>query len=227
MIRYVWFFLSVVLFFACGQREFNTDFAAHKKQVYQQAMQNGDAEVATQALYDILATSPDEVRWTDSLALLYVQQRAYNQAIKVSQQKLNSYPQDTLMLKIQALSYKALDNNKAALQAYEKLYSLTQNIYHLYEISTIQYSMTRLQECLQTAQNLHQHPRLEEAKVNLTFDKRKQVVPLKAAIFNIQGVVAKDMNKIPEATSFFEQALSVFSDFELAKGNLADLSLRK
>lgn len=223
MIRYILFFM-VLCFAACQQGEFNSELAAHKKQVYRQAMQNSDAKVATQALYDILAINPRETQWVDSLALLYVQQGAYNQAIRVSQQKLTAHPQDTLMLKVQALSYKALNDNKAALKAYEQLHSLTKNVYHLYEISTIQYSMTRLQECLQTAQNIHQHPDLNTAKVNLTFNKNNQIVPLKAAVFNIQGVVAKDMNKLPEATSFFEQALSVFSDFELAKGNLAGLN---
>ena len=186
-------------------------------------MQNGDYEVATQAIYDILATQPSENAWRDSLALLYAQQKAYPQALKISEQQTAQNPNDTLMLKVQALAHKALGNPKKSLEVYEKLYPLTKNVYHLYEIATIQYSMTRLQECLITAQSLHQHEGLGEARIHLNFNQQNQVVPLKAAVYNIQGVVAKDLDKQTEARTFFEQALKIAPDFALAKGNLDEL----
>jgi len=215
---------AVLFCCACGEANFKADLAAHKKEVYRQAKQNGDANIAIQALYDILVVEPSAEHWQDSIALLYVQQKAYPQAIQVSGQRLETAPQDTLMLKVQAISYKALGDSKNALKAYEKLYPLTQNIYHLYEIATTQYGMTRLQECLQTAQSIHQHPELKKAKVNLNFNQQNQVVPLKAATYNIQGVIAKDLDKKSEAKTLFEQALQVFPDFALAKGNLKEIN---
>jgi len=220
--RYLLFFIGLS-FFACNQGNFKSEFSDHKKEVYRQAMQTGDYEVATQAIYDILATQPSQTVWRDSLALLYVQQKAYSQALKISEQQMLSNPNDTLMLKVQALSHKALGNPKKSLEAYETLYPLTENVYHLYEIATIQYSMTRLQECLVTAKSLHAHKGLGEARINLNFNQQNQVVPLKAAVYNIQGVVAKDLDKQTEARAFFEQALKVAPDFALAKGNLAEL----
>jgi len=224
MIRYILPLWVIIIYCACGESNFNADLAAHKKEVYRQAMQNSDTDIAIQALYDIIAVQPSQQHWQDSIALLYVQQKAYRQAIRVSDKKLQTMPDDTLMLKVQAISYKALGNSKNALEAYEKLYPLTKNIYHLYEIATTQYGMTRLQECLQTAQSIHRHPELGAAKVNLNFNKQQQVVPLKAATYNIQGVVAKDLDKKSEAKTFFEQALQVFPDFALAKGNLEEVN---
>jgi len=220
--RYLLFFICLSII-ACNEGNFKSEFSSHKKEVYRQAMQNGDYEVATQAIYDILATQPSEDAWQDSLALLYAQQKAYPQALKISEQQIAKNPTDTLMLKVQALSYKSLGNPKKSLEAYEKLYPLTQNVYHLYEIATIQYSMTRLQECLVTAQSLHKHEGLGEARINLNFNQQNQVVPLKAAVYNIQGVVAKDLDKQAEARNFFEQALKIAPDFFLAKGNLDEL----
>ncbi len=221
-IPYVLFFICLS-FIACNESNFKSEFSGHKKEVYQQAMQNGDYEVATQAIYDILASQPSENAWRDSLALLYAQQKAYPQALKISEQQIAKNPNDTLMLKVQALSYKSMGNPKKSLEAYEKLYPLTQNVYHLYEIATIQYSMTRLQECLVTAKSLHAHKGLGEARINLNFNQQNQVVPLKAAVYNIQGVVAKDLDKQAEAKAFFEQALKVAPDFSLAKGNLEQM----
>ncbi len=220
--RYLLLFISLS-FIACNEGNFKSEFSNHKKEVYRQAMQNGDYEVATQAIYDILATQPSEDEWRDSLALLYAQQKAYPQALKISEQQIAKNPTDTLMLKVQALSYKSMGNPKKSLEAYEKLYPLTQNVYHLYEIATIQYSMTRLQECLVTAKSLHAHEGLGEARINLNFNQQNQVVPLKAAVYNIQGVVAKDLDKQAEAKAFFEQALKVAPDFALAKGNLEEM----
>jgi len=205
--RYLLFFIGLS-FIACNQGNFKSEFSDNKKEVYRQAMQNGDYEVATQAIYDILATQPSETVWRDSLALLYIQQKAYPQALKISEQQMKAKPNDTLMLKVQALSHKALGNPKKSLEAYETLYPLTENVYHLYEIATIQYSMTRLQECLVTAKSLHAHEGLGEARINLNFNQQNQVVPLKAAVYNIQGVVAKDLDKQTEARAFFEQALN-------------------
>ncbi len=207
-----------LLLFSCNQT--NDKELSVKQAVYHQALKNNDYNVAAQAVYDMLAMQPNATHWRDSLALIYVQQKSYRQAIKVSQQQLADDPDDTLMVKIQALSYKSLNEPKNALEAYEKLYPLTQDVYHLYEIASLQYNMTRLQECMQTARKILAHPAVEKATVSLAFNRHNQTVSLKAAVLNLQGVVAKDLDKKQEAKGFFEQALALNPDFELAKGNL-------
>lgn len=211
-------FIAALWLISCNQE--NKQELSTKKAVYKQALKNSDYNVATQAIYDIMAMQRSETHWRDSLALIYIQQKSYRQAITVSQQQLAENPDDTLMVKVQALAYKSLNEPKNALAAYEKLYPLTQDIYHLYEIATLQYNMTRLQECMQTAKGILAHPKVKEASVSLAFNRQNQTVPLKAAVLNLQGVVAKDLDKKKEATAFFEQALLLFPDFELAKGNL-------
>ena len=135
-------FITILCFISCNQETKNE--LATKKAVYKQALQNSDYNVATQAVYDIMAINPGATHWRDSLALIYIQQKAYRQAIKVSDQQLADNPTDTLMVKVQALAYKSLNEPKNALEAYEKLYPLTQDIYHLYEIATLQYNICLL-----------------------------------------------------------------------------------
>ena len=220
--RYLTLFVCLC-FLACNQGDFKAEFSKHKKEVYRAAMQNGDYNVATQAIYDIIATQPTQTAWKDSLALLYLQKKNYPQALLIGEKQLENNPNDTLMLKVLALSYKAVGNSKKSLEAYEKLYPLTKDVYHLYEIASTQYSMTRLQECLLTAKELHAHEDLKEASINLNFNQQNQTVPLKAAVYNIQGVIAKDLDRQTEARAFFEEALKVAPEFELAKGNLTEM----
>jgi Flp pilus assembly protein TadD len=47
---------------------------------------------------------------------------------------------------------------------------------------------------------------------------------MKAAALNIKGIVAMDLNQESNAKNFFNQALQLFPDFALAKGNLATLA---
>ena len=47
---------------------------------------------------------------------------------------------------------------------------------------------------------------------------------MKAAALNVKGIVAMDLNQDANAKEFFNQALQLFPDFALAKGNLATLS---
>jgi hypothetical protein len=54
-----------------------------------------------------------------------------------------------------------------------------------------------------------------------------QNVPMKAAALNVKGIVASDLNQDANAKDFFNQAIQLFPDFALAKGNLAALIQRE
>ena len=52
------------------------------------------------------------------------------------------------------------------------------------------------------------------------------MVPLKAAIWNLKGVVFMDMNENDKAKKYFSETLKIFPEFELAKNNLQLLENR-
>ena len=50
---------------------------------------------------------------------------------------------------------------------------------------------------------------------------------MKAAALNVKGIVASDLNQDANAKQFFNEAIKIFPDFVLAKGNLAALIERE
>ena len=51
----------------------------------------------------------------------------------------------------------------------------------------------------------------------------KQTVPYKAAALNIKGVIARQLNDDKTAEELFNQALAIYPDFVLAKGNIEEM----
>ncbi len=192
--------------------------------LYKLALRYGDAIVARMAVYMELAKAPNDIALKDSLASLYAISGASLQTNLVARDVLVSQPANKKMLELQALSEQSLGRPKEALEAYEKLYPLTQNLYHLFQIASLQYNLKRLGECNLSINAIVNNPESEKQKVGLALSQtQQQEVSLKAAALNIRGVVLKDQKENAAAKAAFEEALKVQADFVLAKNNLAEM----
>jgi hypothetical protein len=58
-------------------------------------------------------------------------------------------------------------------------------------------------------------------------DGQSQQVSLKAAAFNVKGIIGLELNQDDAAKQNFEEAIKLFPDFVLAKGNLGIIEERK
>lgn len=206
--------------------DFPKKMTAQKEAAYQLALRYMDYVSASQAVLDILSLNPTEIRWKDTLAILYFEQERYPQCLRVTEEILGANPNNTMAIKMQAISYDVLGAKKQSLDLYERLYPLTKDVYDLYQIATHQYELARLGECSTTLAKLMDDPRVNEKNVSLSYNNKQQEVPMKAAVLNMMGVVAQTIQRKEEAKSYFEEALKIMPDFELAAGNLEAL-LRK
>jgi tetratricopeptide (TPR) repeat protein len=197
--------------------------------IYRLALKYGDANAARLALYMELAKTPTNLALKDSLATLYAISGASVQTNLVAKDILTKNPTDRKMLELLALSEQNLGRPKEALEAYEKLYPLSKNQYHLFQIATLQYNLKRLGECMISINAILESPESEKQKVNINMGQNQlgqpmqQEVPLRAAALNIRGVVMNDQKEKAAAKAAFEEALKLFPDFVLAKNNLADM----
>lgn len=198
-----------------------TDFYV---KTYKLAMQYNDLVAATNSVYQILATDTGNIAWKDSLATLFVMRGAYEQAVVIGEELLKKQPDDTRLMELVAVSLQSGGAAKEALVYYEKLYPKTQNLYHLYQIISLQYALARLGECTANIDQLVQNPNSEKETVDVNVGQGyTQTVPYKAAALNIKGVIARQLNDDKTAEQLFNEALKIFPDFVLAKGNIEDM----
>ncbi len=199
----------------------DTDFF---QKTYHLAMKYNDMVSATNSVYQILAVDTSSVAWKDTLASLFLMRGSYAQAVYIGKQLLEKQPDNTRLTELVAISLQSLGDAKESLEYYEKLYPKTKNLYHLYQIIVLQYSLARLGECSANIDLLVQDPSSEKEQIDINVGQGyNQKVPYKAAALNIKGVIAKQLNDNVNAEKLFNESLAVMPDFVLAKGNIEDL----
>lgn len=227
-------FLSVSIF-AFGQRKKKVNApsvkidqtfseAARWQAVYTRALNYNDYSVATEAVYHLLELQPERTQLRDTLARLYMERSAFSQCLLVSTEVLKEAPNNQKVLELAALSKKSLGLLKEALADYEKLFLASKDVYHLYEVAAIQYSMRRFGECQASIDKLLASPNLEDKVISLAAQNLMQEVPFRAACFNLNAVLEMDQNNPQKARKHFESALKLYPKFELARQNMAVLN---
>jgi len=199
----------------------NIELYAIQEQIFKTGLKYGDLDVARQALYEMIVLDPENTYLTDTLAFLYFNSNLFPQSILVCNDILKKAPGNTNILEIKAISEQSIGLFKEALADYEKLNSLGFNVLYLYQIDFLQYRLKRYGECKLSLDALFAYPDTDKQKINITMnDGSRQVVPLKAAVWNIKGVMFMDMNENDKAKNCFIEALKIFPDFMLVKGNM-------
>ena len=110
----------------------------HFYKKYVTAIKWNDFEVAKSALYDLIMENPQNDSLILSLAYHYYENQQHVPAVLVSQELLARNPKNTTALEIAAIGYEAMGVRDRALQNYESLYLLSNNVSVLYKMAFIQ-----------------------------------------------------------------------------------------
>lgn len=191
------------------------------QKIYQLGLEYNDLTVATNAVYDIIALDKKYESWKDTLAILYFQRGGYDQCRRIAGEILEKQPKNTALLELKAVSEQSLGFLKDAMASYTILYSETQNVFHLYEMTTIQYSMKDLDGAEKSVSQLLSNPSIENEKISLSIGpNQNQEAVLRAAVFNLQGVIALEKGDAARARQSFNAALKIDPEFVLPKNNI-------
>ncbi len=198
---------------------------ATQETVYHNALSYNDLGVAAVALHEMLALKPENVSLKDSLAYVYFGSQAYVQTILIGREIIAANAANKGVLELVAVSEQNLGLVKESLEDYEKLFVLSKDPYHLYQVAVLQYSMKRFLECSASLEQIIVNPDVTDEQLMVISDPsgQQQKVPLKAATYNMYGVIAMELGKNDVAEQSFNEALKIFPDFALAKGNLDQL----
>jgi tetratricopeptide (TPR) repeat protein len=192
---------------------------AHLK-VFSQAVGIGDLNTGISALnYYISEQGPNTV-YSDTLAMLYLQQGEYAQCYYWADKRLQAKPDDNALMEMKGICLDKLQQPKEAIVIYEKLFGKTQNPFHAYKLMELQYSIKRLAECVATANVAERLQFKPEYVINYTVGDQTGRTYLQAGVYNIHALALYDLDQKAEAKSYFAKAIALDSNFVLARQNL-------
>jgi tetratricopeptide (TPR) repeat protein len=209
------------------QAELNQQQFELQQAVYKRAIELNDLTEASGALYTMIALRPERLDLNDSLCFAYMGRGMYLQSGKLAQEILARDPKKQIFKEVLAQSEENLGMYKEALATYEELVNETKKTVFLYKVAALQYLLKRMGECEANLVLLEKAPDAAKETVNLAYpgeNPPRQDVPVLAAICNIRGVIAIDLNKLEEAKKQFAKALEYYPEFTMAKKNLEYLN---
>lgn len=217
------FIIIALLFIGVGEAyaQEQRDITQHYSQIYQRGLRYNDINVAKNALYNLVSLYPNNDSLLYSLSVIYFQSNQYASAALTSRDVLSLNPNHIGAMEISAISFENIGAQEKAIEAYEDLYLETDEYQALYKMAFLQYEAGKLEQALTNADILLN--RKESADLTVTFtgaDNQPKEYPIKAAIFNLKGLIAKAQDKTEEAKQFFNQALEIAPEFTMAKENL-------
>ncbi|MFS4454806.1 hypothetical protein [Maribacter sp. 2304DJ31-5] len=220
-------FALLLLIGFSGIAQTKSELQKHYEAFYNQMRLQGDVDGVINALTHLNVLSPSQER-KDTLAYIYANDNKHLQALNIiGIEKVDT--DSDLAVQVKAISLKALNQPKRALEHFEVLNTRNPNAYLAYELADLK---------IQTGDNTGAMTNIDygisNAKDDMkyAFYERQQPyeVPLKAAFFHLKGLVKFNMDKtnnIDAAIAIMDEALKIEPNFNLASLSRQALITRK
>nr|WP_299382652.1 hypothetical protein [Allomuricauda sp.] len=209
-----------------GISQTQNELLAHYQAYYKEMRLQGDVNGVIGALTHLNVLSPSKQR-RDTLAFVYMNNGQHMQALNTIGIEKKDDDSD-LAVQVKAVSLKALNQPKRALEHFEVLFTRSPSAYLAYELADLK---------IQTGNNEGAAANIEYGIANsqddmkYAFYERQQPyeVPLKAAFYHLQGLVTynKDKTKLDDAIASMDEALKIDPNFNLASLSKQALEARK
>lgn len=218
--------LILPLFLLVGFYAQAQDLKAHYEAFYKEMRMQGDINGVITALTHLNVLDPNQSR-RDTLAYVYANNNQHLQALNtIGIEKLES--DSDLAVQVKAISLKALNQPKRAIEQFEILHKRSPSAYLAYEMADLK---------IQIGDNDGAIADIEYGISNATDDmkyafyERQQPyeVPLKAALIHLKGLMQYNMDKnnIDQAIATIDEALKIDPNFNLASLSKQALESRK
>lgn len=209
-----------------GNAQTKSELQKHYEEFYNQMRLQGDVDGVINALTHLNVLSPSQERM-DTLAYIYANNNQHLQALNtIGIEKLDT--DSDLAVQVKAISLKALNQPKRALEQFEVLYQRNPNPYLAYELADLKIILGDNEGAL-----THIEYGISNSKEDMrhAFYERQQPyeVPLKAAFLHLKGLVQFNTNKdnIDAAIATIDQALAIDPNFNLASLSKQAIEARK
>jgi len=215
--------LFAIIFIINGKIQAQDDIRNVFLFTYERALKYNDRFEAKSALYKLLAMDPQNDSLLSTLAYLYFEAGQYASNVIICIDVLDINPRNTGALEMSGVSYENLGLKDKSLENYEKLYLITNDFEVLYKMAFLQYEVGKFQQAATNIEILLSKTEAEESTVFYTINEEEKEFPIKAAIYNVQGLVNQSLDNKDAARTSFEESLKISPDFVYAKQNLDSL----
>jgi len=209
-----------------GTAQTKTELQKHYESFYKEMRMQGDVNGVINAMTHLNVIAPTQER-RDTLAYIYANNSQHMQALNTIGIEKNDTDSD-LSVQVKAISLKALNQPKRALEHFEVLFTRNQNPYLAYELADLK---------IQTGDVSGAEANIEYGLANSkddmkhAFYERQQPyeASLKAAFYHLKGLMQfnKDKNNIDGAIALIDEALKIDPNFNLASLSKQALASRK
>ncbi|MDB2606159.1 hypothetical protein N9Y48_00105 [Zobellia sp.] len=203
-----------------------SDLQKHYEAYYNEMRLQGDVNGVISALTHLNVISPSEQR-KDTLAFVYANNNQHMQALNTIGIEKNESDSD-MAVQVKAVSLKALNQPKRAIEQFEELFKRTPNPYLAYELADLKIQTGATSEAIS---NIDYGIANAKDDMKYAFYERQQPyeVPLKAAFLHLQALTIYNNNKgdIDAAIAKIDEALVIDPNFNLASLSKQALETRK
>lgn len=220
-------FLVLTMLIGIGiNAQTTTDLQKHYEAFYKEMRLQGDVTGVINALTHLNILNPTQER-RDTLAYIYANENQHMQALNTIGIEKETTDSD-LAVQVKAISLKALNQPKRALEHFEVLNSRMPNPYLAYELADLKIQLNDI-----AGATTHIEYGIANAKEDMkyAFYERQQPyeASLKAAFLHLKALVAfnKDKNDLDTAIGFIDEALAIDPNFNLASLSKQALESKK
>ncbi|MBU3026455.1 hypothetical protein Q4603_15395 [Zobellia galactanivorans] len=203
-----------------------SDLQKHYEAFYNEMRLQGDVNGVINALTHLNVISPSKER-KDTLAFVYANNNQHMQALNTIGIEKEASDSD-MAVQVKAISLKALNQPKRALEQFEELFKRTPNPYLAYELADLKIQTGDLASA---AINIDYGIANAKDDMKYAFYERQQPyeVPLKAAFLHLKALTIFDNNKdnIDAAIAKIDEALALDPNFNLASLSKQALESRR
>lgn len=204
------------------------DYNALLDKKFRMGMKYQDPELTKNALVEMLILNPNRTELKDSLAIIYFGTGRFDICKTICDEIISANANNMLALELRAFSQQNLNQAIPAQKDFEALYAGSKNSYFLYQIAIIKYNGKKLDESYADVTRILAANDLDKQVIDVLFEDDMQTnVPLKAAAYNLKGMIQVAKGKREEAKTSFNEAIKLKSDFSIAKDNLKALNSAK
>jgi tetratricopeptide (TPR) repeat protein len=197
-----------------------------QEKVYKKALENNDLEVATVALYQLIALQPENKSWEDSLCLLYHGRGYYLQSAKLAVESIKRNPNSLAFRELFAQALESLGNYKEAMEQYDYLHNVSKNAVFMYKSATMLFALKRYEESESLLNKIVLDPETKELTISTQPDlnvNQMKNIPIRAAVLNLLGVIFMEQKRTKEARKAFDEALVYYPAYILVQQNIQQL----